>query len=109
MARSWATMSPELKKWGYRNVKALRRLGDYDIDDWLDTVGLRRNAPILNRAMTAAGLFFGGIALGVAAGMAAAPRSGRDLRRAIREARWKGANQNTRGQAAEAQSYSTTH
>lgn len=109
MARSWAAMNPELKKWGYRNVKALRRLGDYDVDDWLDTVGLRRSTPFLNRTMNAAGLILGGIALGVAVGMALAPRSGRELRRTIREGSWRAAPQHLRGQSAEAQSGSSTH
>ena len=102
-------MSPELKKWGNRNVKALRRLGDYDVDDWLGTVGLRRSTSNLNRTVTAAGLVLGGIALGVAVGMALAPKSGRELRRTIREGGWKAAPQNLRGQSVEAQSISSTH
>ena len=78
MARGWAEMRPELKRWGTRNARALRKLGDYDVDDWLNTVGLRRNASALARTATAAGLVLGGIAVGLAVGMVLAPKSGQE-------------------------------
>lgn len=110
MARSWATMSPEVKRWGARNVRALRKLGDYDVDDWLGTVGLRRNASGIARTATAAGLVLGGIAVGVAVGMILAPKSGREIRRTIRDRGWKAGAQELRsGSAVEAQSISSTH
>ena len=110
MARSWAAMSPELKKWGNRNMKTLRKLGDYDVDDWLNTVGLRRNASAMARTATAAGLVASGIALGIAVGMLLAPKSGREIRRTFRERGWKaGAQESLRGTAVEAQSISSTH
>jgi hypothetical protein len=107
--RNWATMAPELRKWGNRNVEALRRLGDYDVDDWLGTIGLRRRTSRAAMAATATGLILGGAVLGLAAGFFLAPRSGRELRRNLRDRGWKPLSREARGTSVEAQSISSTN
>ena len=107
--RNWATMAPELMRWGNRNVRALRRLGDYDVDDWLGAVGLRRRTSRAAMAATATGLVLGGAALGLAAGMILAPRSGKEFRRNLRDRGWKPLSREARGRHVEAQSISSTN
>jgi hypothetical protein len=107
--RNWATMAPELRKWGNRNVQAMRRLADYDVDDWLGTVGLRRRTTRTAMAATAAGLVLCGAAFGLAAGMFLAPRSGKELRRNLRDRGWRPISREARGSAVEAQSISSTN
>ncbi len=109
MARSWATMAPEVMKWGNKNVQTLRRLSDYDVDDWLGTVGLRRRTSATARAATAAGLLLGGVAVGLAAGMILAPKSGREIRQSLAGRGWTAMPRRDRGSSVEAQSISSTN
>jgi len=61
-------------------ARKLRELADYDMDDALDLVGLRRRRSATARFFSALGLVLGGVAVGTVVGMMLAPRAGRDMR-----------------------------
>lgn len=58
-------------------AKKLKDMAEYDLDDALGLVGLRRKPRPAARFLTGMGLVMGGMALGAAVGMMLAPRMGR--------------------------------
>ena len=64
-------------------ARKLRDLADYDMNDALDLVGLRRRRSAGARFLSAFGLVLGGVAVGTVLGMMLAPRAGRDLRQGL--------------------------
>jgi hypothetical protein len=59
---------------GMKVAKTLKGLSDYDVDDALEMIGLRRRPNPTTRFLAGMGLVLGGLALGAVAGMALAPR-----------------------------------
>lgn len=59
-------------------AKKLKDLADYDLDDALELVGLRRRRSAGARFLAGMGLVLGGMAVGTVLGMMLAPRAGRD-------------------------------
>ena len=58
-------------------AKRLKDMAEYDLDDALGLVGLRRKPRPSTRMLTGMGLVLGGMAIGAAVGMMLAPRMGR--------------------------------
>jgi hypothetical protein len=63
--------------------KKLRNLADYDMDDALEVIGLRRRPSTGARFFAGLGLVLGGVAIGTALGLMMAPRAGRDMRQSM--------------------------
>lgn len=71
-------------------MKRLRDLSDYDLDDALRLVGLRRRSRTAWRFASAFGLVLGGVAFGALLGLMLAPREGREFRRNLQGAIGRG-------------------
>ncbi|WP_373044831.1 hypothetical protein [Vulgatibacter sp.] len=68
---------------GLAVAKKMRDLADYDMNDALALMGLRRRASASTRFFGALGLVLGGVAVGTVLGLMLAPRAGKDLRESL--------------------------
>ena len=68
---------------GLAVTKKLKDIADYDMDDALEVIGLRRRPSASARFLTGFGLVLGGVAVGAVLGMMLAPKAGKDLRQSL--------------------------
>jgi hypothetical protein len=81
--KAGARMKKTIAKWEL--ARALRNLPGWDLDDGLELVGLQRRPGRAGKILAGAGLVAAGMVVGAAIGLILAPKSGRELRRDIRE------------------------
>ena len=81
-------------------ARKIRDLSDYDMDDALRLMGLRRRRSPAARFFGGLGLVLGGMAVGAVMGILMAPRAGRDLRHGLKSAGGKHGQQPSSGYGA---------
>ncbi len=98
---NWNTKKAKKALAGMAVAKKMRDVAEYDIDDALQLVGLRRRSSVAARFFGSLGLVVGGIAVGTVIGLMLAPRASKGLQAA------KGAGANATSGTNRSQGYGT--
>jgi hypothetical protein len=76
---NWNTKKAKKALAGMAVAKKMRDVAEYDIDDALQLVGLRRRSSMAARFFGSLGLVVGGIAVGTVIGLMLAPKASKGL------------------------------